>query len=146
MRATRLDAQATMHRRNQRVEFALHSSAVDLLRWAYPQLVFWHTPNGELRDEGTGRKLKQMGLRAGVPDLAVIIPPAGHLGFIEFKAPDERPDDNQRLFMDDAMQRGAMCAIAYTLDDVIAALKAWGIAPRNYFTIDGKAWSPAVGS
>lgn len=138
MKSVRLDARATLRKRNQRREFALHTAAVELLQVAYPQLMIWHTPNGELRDEGTGRKLAAMGVRPGVLDIAILVPPHGRMAFIEIKAPGEKPSDDQRLFIDDAIQRGAVCAVADNLEGVIAALTAWGIQPRNRFALDGK--------
>ena len=42
---------------------------VKWLNYHYPDILFWHTPNGEKRDPIVGQKLKNMGVRAGVPDL-----------------------------------------------------------------------------
>jgi hypothetical protein len=53
----------------------------DWLKVNYPDLLFWHTPNGEKRDIIIALKLKRMGVRPGVPDFFI---PKFKL-FIEFK-------------------------------------------------------------
>lgn len=42
---------------------------VQILRRKYPDLLFWATPNEGLRRPSTGRRLKNQGMLAGVPDL-----------------------------------------------------------------------------
>ena len=49
------------------------------------RLTYFSIPNGEKRDKITGAKLKRLGVRAGVYDLAIIGPHG--IGFIELKAP-----------------------------------------------------------
>lgn len=51
----------------------------------YPDLLFWHTPNGEKREKKIAAELKRMGTRPGVPDLFF---PTLRV-FIEMKAPNE---------------------------------------------------------
>lgn len=46
-----------------------HMKLVALLREFYPDLLFWHTPNGEHRDRRVAVNLFRMGVRPGVPDL-----------------------------------------------------------------------------
>lgn len=56
---------------------------VALLHEFYPDLLFWHTPNGEDRNRRVAINLSRMGVRAGVPDL--FFPPLAL--FIELKEP-----------------------------------------------------------
>ena len=42
---------------------------VKILRRKYPNLLFWSTPNEGLRKLTTGKRLKDRGMLAGVPDL-----------------------------------------------------------------------------
>ena len=66
-------------------EFAIHISVVDAVRkFAWPDCLFFHVPNGEVRDPRTGAKLKAMGTRRGVADLLFIRPGAPPL-FLELK-------------------------------------------------------------
>lgn len=51
-----------------------------------PGVVYWHTPNGgERRDAFEGKRLKQMGVKAGIPDLLFFN--ACRLYSIELKEP-----------------------------------------------------------
>src|SRR5215467_9685601 len=51
-------------------ETAFQIQLVSILRWALrPDVLFWHTPNGELRDPRSAAKLKAMGTLPGVSDL-----------------------------------------------------------------------------
>jgi|SRR5215475_10020537 len=51
-------------------ELSFHIPLVAMLRWALrPDVLFWHTPNGELRDKRAAAKLKAMGVLPGVADL-----------------------------------------------------------------------------
>ena len=66
-------------------EATLHRYTTDLLRsFATPEIVYWHTPNGEHRAISVARKLKAMGVLAGVPDWTVLLPGARAI-FIELK-------------------------------------------------------------
>ncbi len=68
---------------------------IDFVKWLhyhYPHILFWHTPNGELRDSATAAKLKKMGVTPGVPDLFL---PQYHC-FIEFKNTKGRLSESQR--------------------------------------------------
>lgn len=58
---------------------------VGFLREFYPDLLFWHTPNGEDRNGKVAIELSQMGVRPGVLDL--FFPTLKH--FIEMKRPGE---------------------------------------------------------
>jgi hypothetical protein len=67
-------------------ELAIHVSVVDAVRkFGWPDALWFHVPNGEVRDPRTGAKLKAMGTRRGVADLVFIRPGAPPL-FLELKA------------------------------------------------------------
>lgn len=72
-----------MHRTVKRIERALQQTLVAHVRNFYPDLLFWHTPNGEDRPGGPCVILQSMGTKPGVPDLFF---PTLRL-FIEMKAP-----------------------------------------------------------
>ena len=51
-------------------EAAFHIQLVSMLRWCLrPDVLFWHTPNGEMRDVRVAQKLKAMGTLPGISDL-----------------------------------------------------------------------------
>lgn len=82
-------ARGTVRRR----ERAIQQKFVALVHHFLPDLLIWHTPNGEDRDIRTAIVLKAMGVKPGVPD---IFAPEMRL-FIEFKAPGEDLSDAQAL-------------------------------------------------
>ncbi|WP_163832198.1 VRR-NUC domain-containing protein [Spartinivicinus ruber] len=64
----------------------------DLFRWLhgnYPDVYrhAFHVPNGGHRHVAVANKLKQQGVKAGVPDIFIMMPRGGYHGLvIEFKA------------------------------------------------------------
>lgn len=50
-------------------EHSEQCTLVKVLRRKYPNLLFWSTPNEGLRRLSTGKRLKDRGMLAGVPDL-----------------------------------------------------------------------------
>lgn len=77
--------------RLRRPERIAQQKLVALVRHFYPDLLFWHTPNGEDRDAAVAIVLKAMGVEPGVPDLFF---PTLRL-FIEMKAPGGRMSESQ---------------------------------------------------
>jgi hypothetical protein len=52
---------------------------VDLARWLASRKIRWaHVPNGGKRDMVTAARLKQQGVKPGVPDVLVFDPPPEH--------------------------------------------------------------------
>lgn len=80
---------------------------VALVREFHPDLLFWHTPSGELRSKKVGVTLLQMGTRPGVPDL--FFPTLRY--FIEMKAPGEDPSPEQIGVMAELRANGYSCAV-----------------------------------
>ena len=63
-------------------ERSTHIAVADMLgKLAAPGWWFSHIASGELRTEATGRLLKRMGLKPGIPDLLLIAPDGRHLYF-----------------------------------------------------------------
>jgi hypothetical protein len=81
--------------------------------------------NGELRDEITGAKLKRMGVRAGTPDLWVVVP--GRPAFwIELKIADGRLSVAQRELIPEMRAAGVTVHVAHGLDEALAILETEG--------------------
>lgn len=113
-------------------EHQIHSAVAAHLRARCPaQVVWWHTPNGELRDPVTAAKLKRMGVRAGLPDFLLLI--TGRLYGLELKR--ERGaaiSPAQREMHAALISAGAIVATARGLDEVLEILTAWGaFKPAN---------------
>lgn len=107
-------------------EEAIHRAVVELLQVSARPGVFWtHMPAGELRAEATGRKLKAMGTKPGVPDLILV--KDGHFYGLELKREEGRLSPSQIAAHEELRRAGASIAVAYGLDQSIEILKGWGL-------------------
>ena len=85
-----------------------------IFRWASwmkqqkPELgLLYHVPNGGKRDIGTARKLKQEGVKAGVPDIVLPVSRGGYHGlYIELKVGKNKPTKEQKEWMEALKQEG----------------------------------------
>lgn len=111
-------------------EYDIHVAVFDYLCWTLPEAMIWHTPNGGKRDKATARKLKRMGVKPGVPDIAVLLYEC-RLFWFEVKEGKDTASKEQIEFMDASHHRGAPGAVVRSIDDVRRALKAWGIKTRE---------------
>lgn len=112
-------------------ELTLHIAVAETLRrFCRPDWLWWHTPNGELRDPRAAAKLRAMGVRPGVPDL-LLIDPDGWLRCLEFKAPGGRLSDSQEAFRAFCIARGIPFVVAYSVDEALIAFETWGCLTRR---------------
>ena len=88
-------------------------------------LVWWHTPNGELRRPGIGGRLKAYGARAGMPDVMLIH--KGRTYALELKTEQGRVSGAQRAVHEDLKEAGAEVWVAFGLDAALGQLKKWGV-------------------
>lgn len=99
-------------------EDALQAQCIQWIRYAYPKLLCWATPNGGLRDVRIARKLKATGVLAGVPDLILAAPSRGYgAAFIELKVGYNKPTDIQMAIMERLKEAGYAVNVVYTFDD-----------------------------
>jgi hypothetical protein len=109
----------------KRPEQALQQQVVAFMNLAAPGLLFWHTPNQSgRRSPVAGAILKSMGVRAGVPDITILLP-TGKAAFIELKAGNGRLTEGQQAFRADVERLGCPWAEARSLADVEAILNRW---------------------
>lgn len=103
-------------------------------------VLFWHTPNGGLRNKREAAKLKAMGVRPGVSDLIFIRRATWSLDCLpeifclELKAPNGKQNDNQIAFGKEMSGiAGDGCyAIADSTDRAIEILEKRGwLRPRQ---------------
>jgi hypothetical protein len=107
-------------------EFALQCFAASLLRYSAARGVIWYAvPNGEARSATTGARLKKSGVRPGVADIALVLPP-GQAAFMELKWKAGKLSPAQKKFQADCETSGALHAVARTSDEVRAVLAGWG--------------------
>jgi len=110
-----------------------NSVQVSVLVWIRENVspLVWHCANGGSRHKLEARKLKTLGVKAGVPDLMFIAqhgPTRGMTYYIEVKAPDGHVDIEQKKFAREAQELGAPCAVVFSKAEAIAQCKAWGVA------------------
>ena len=108
-------------------EDAVHAALVQHLKLrAAPGVVWFHPANGGIRHIATAARMKRLGVRPGVPDLALII--AGRPYFLELKrAKGGRLSNDQRAMHDELRAAGAVVAVANGLDDALEVLGSWGV-------------------
>ena len=95
-----------------------HWEQVQLFQWAsnYRELDLMHAiPNGGKRDIRVALKLKEEGVKAGVPDIFLPLPMGGKHGlYIEMKRRKYgRVSPDQLQWLDALMRQGYMCAVCH---------------------------------
>lgn len=99
-------------------EDALQAQCIKWIRYAYPRVICWATPNGGLRDVRIARKLKATGTLAGIPDLTVATPSRGYgAAFIELKVGYNKPTAQQEVIMERLREAGYAVSVAYSFDE-----------------------------
>lgn len=117
---------------------AHHQAAV--MRWArmqetaHPCLRYLHhVPNGGARSKATAWRLKQEGVKAGVPDLHLPIPRGPFAGlWIEMKndKPRGRVEPEQREWLEALARARHQVHVAYGWEQAVAFLKDYLALPE----------------
>lgn len=109
----------------KRPEQALQQQVVAYIDRALPGALYFHVPNSSgNRGPRLGGIMKSMGVRAGVPDLVLILP-NGLSAFIELKAGRGKLTEAQEAFRDRAVKLGCLWAEARSLADIEDILTNW---------------------
>lgn len=112
------------------LEFQMQIALLQHVRLrARPDVLYWHTPNGELRDKRAAAKLKAMGVLPGVADLIFIWSgPAGPLVlFLELKARGRTMTAEQKVFAETVIALRCFYECVDNLDAAIALLKDYNL-------------------
>lgn len=117
-------------------EFAIQIALVERLKLqGNRDVIWWHCPNGELREPRTAARLKAMGVMPGVADL-IFVWRDGYesLGdektrvlFLELKRKGEKQTADQEWFEKMVRERGCEYRVADSIDEAVAILKDRGI-------------------
>lgn len=94
---------------------------INLFRWAafaeniYPELkLMYHVPNEGKRSAATGSRLKQAGLKPGVPDIVLPVARGGYIGlYIELKYGRNKASENQKNWLRDLGGQNHLTAVCY---------------------------------
>ena len=84
--------------------------------------LMYHTPNGGYRAPGTAARMKEEGVKAGVPDICLPVPACGFHGlYIEMKKRDHSngPSREQSRYISMLRDQGNRVEIAYGCDAAI---------------------------
>jgi DNA topoisomerase IB len=113
------------------LEVQVQIALIQHLHWrARRGVVYFHCPNGELRDKKSAAKLRAMGVLPGVSDLVFVwIDDEGQLHnlYLELKARGRKPTPEQVAFADAIRDAGAEYDFADNLDDALRLLDARGL-------------------
>lgn len=93
-------------------------------------------PNAAKRSWLTGKAMKQEGLSAGFPDIAILIPTRSFAGaFLELKVGKNRPTQDQRVWLQRLRRQGYAAAVLWgadaAIDWTVQYLKADGATAHN---------------
>jgi hypothetical protein len=92
-----------------------------------PDVTYWHTPNGELRDKRHAAKLKAMGTLPGVSDLFFVFPNAAPLLCLELKARGRGLTGAQKLFCRLMRAAGHSYECADSIDAALGILNQYRV-------------------
>lgn len=106
-------------------EADLQNQVADYLRAQYPTLLWFHTANERKCTPQKGARLKRAGVLAGVSDILIFW--NGGMGAIELKAGKNTMQPTQHDFANHWRDVGGKFACCYNLDEVMGALRSWGI-------------------
>jgi hypothetical protein len=116
--------------RDGNAEARIQAAIVEWVRLVAPEVLIFHPANGGWRTAREAARFRWIGLVAGVPDLALVIP-GGHIRFIEVKAAAGRLSAEQTAIHSWLTALGCPAAICRSVDDARRALKHWGIKTRE---------------
>lgn len=86
-----------------------------------PEMVF-HIPNGGARDARTGATMKRLGVRAGAPDLAILLM-GGITLWVELKVSKGKSSQAQLDFGAWALNAGHTYRVCRSVDEVLALVR-----------------------
>lgn len=117
-------------RYTRRSEDTEQMSVMDWARWnqnAHPELkLLHHCPNGGSRNKAEAVKLKQMGVKAGIPDLCLPVPMGVYSGlYIEMKYDTGRLEDSQKKMLKALTAAGHYCTVCYGAEEAIRVLQEY---------------------
>lgn len=96
-----------------------------LVEWCnWHKLPIFHIPNGGKRNKFEAKRLKQQGVKAGVPDLFLPMPTEKHHGlFIELKRKDGgRVSEPQKRWLEYLASQGYRAVVCHGADEAIKAI------------------------
>ena len=91
--------------------------------YGLPEFALYHVPNEGSGSVIRGRRLKEQGVRPGIPDLFLSAPRNGHSGlYVEMKSKRGRPSPIQRDVLGWLEGQGYEVAMCHGADEAIARI------------------------
>lgn len=109
-------------------EDRLQTACVKWFDLQYPELsmLLHHSPNGGKRDAAEAAKFKRMGVRAGFPDLILLVPRHGYICLaIELKAQTGRQSEFQKRWQGVAEKNNIAYCIIKSVDNFIDTISMY---------------------
>ena len=84
-----------------------------------PELAeLWHCPNGGHRNKIVAARLRREGVKAGIPDIFLLVPRNGFHGLaIELKAKGKKPTKAQAEWLERLGKRGYLAAVCHGFEE-----------------------------
>lgn len=117
-----------VRRRPRYLEDQLQKSCVSWFDLQYPEyrLLLHHSPNGGKRNPIEAAKFKQMGVRAGFPDLVLLIPNKDHPFLaIELKAGKNDQQESQKDYEREFGKIGAKYVVVRSIGEFIKVVNEY---------------------
>jgi len=105
------------------------------LRYPAAAKLMFHVPNGGHRHKLVAMKLKEQGVKAGVPDLVLPMARGGYFGlYIEFKAKppfDAAVSASQDAYIHALTEQGYLAIVCRGHIDALEAIRAYLLQPQT---------------
>ncbi len=106
---------------------------INLFRWAefaesvYPELkLMYHVPNEGKRSAIAGKRLKQAGLKPGVPDIVLPVARGGYIVlYIELKYGRNKATENQKMWLRRLRDQRHLTAVCYGWEQAKDLIEAY---------------------
>lgn len=110
-----------------------HAEQVKIFSWAkwkknqYPELALMYAiPNANKRSIKAAMYMKAEGLKAGMPDICLPVARGGYSAlYIELKVGKNRPNDNQKIFLNLLNEHGNLALCIQGGDAAIGVIEAY---------------------
>ncbi len=107
-------------------EDRLTIACANYLRYKYPDVLFTHVANERQTSPARGKKLKDMGVLAGWPDLMICKQSVNYVGLaIELKVKPNKPSKHQKLVLERLELNGWLALVVYDLDEFMQLIDGY---------------------
>ena len=107
-------------------ENIIHKKIVQLLdTYGRKDMRFFHVANERVCSPRQGRQFKALGVKAGVPDLILVLA-TGEVRWMEVKRKDGRLSDAQKEWHEFLNQNGQRAVVVYSFEEAVEILTMWG--------------------